>query len=113
MRVISIVEQVQCFVGVCCIKGEIRVPVRKDDMKIGDRVKLIRIPPDIRNDEELQTRALFEKCLGQTFTIAGFKTLEGLPDRLIQLDVGQVLGKASYLETIWVEPIYVQLEISK
>lgn len=82
-------------------------------MKIGDRVKLIGIPPDTHDDEELQTRTLFEKCLGKTFTVAGLETVEGLPYQLVQLDVGNILGQAPYLQTIWVEPEYLQVETSR
>jgi hypothetical protein len=79
-------------------------------VKIGDKVRLTGIPPDAHDGEELLTRTLFEKCLGETFTVAGLKTVDGLPYQLVQLDVGDVLGKAPYLETIWVEPEYLQLE---
>jgi hypothetical protein len=82
-------------------------------VEIGDRVRLIGIPPDLHDDEKLQTRTLFEKCLGATFTVRGLETLEGLSYQLVQLDVGHVLGKAPYLETIWVEPEYLQLETSR
>ena len=79
-------------------------------MKIGDKVRLIGMPPDIRDDQKLQTRQLFEKCMGQTFTIAGLETVDGLPYAMVRLDVGQVLGKAPYLETIWIEPEYLLFE---
>jgi hypothetical protein len=82
-------------------------------VKIGDKVRLIGIPPDAHDGEELQTRTLFEKCLGEIFSVAGLETVEGLPYQLVQLDVGHVLGKAPYLETIWVEPEYLQLEASQ
>lgn len=82
-------------------------------MKIGDKVKLIGIPRDLRDDKELQTRTLFEKCLGQTFAVAGFETVEGVPHQLVQLDVGRLSGRAPYLETIWVEPEYLRLEESQ
>ncbi len=82
-------------------------------MKIGDKVRLIGIPPDAHDDEKLQTRTLFEKCLGKTFTIDGFETVEGLPYQLVQLDVGHIVGEASYMQTIWVEPEYLQLEASQ
>ncbi len=81
-------------------------------MKIGDKVRLIGIPADAHDDEKLQTRTLFEKCLGETFTVAGLETVEGLPYQLVRLDVGHMLGEAPYLETIWVEPEYLQLEES-
>ncbi len=60
----------------------------------------------------MQTRTLFERCLGKSFSIAGFETVEGLPYKLVKLDVGHVLGKADYLETILVEPEYLQLDSS-
>jgi hypothetical protein len=82
-------------------------------VKVGDRVTLIGIPPDTHNNDELQTRTLFEKCLGETFTVAELQTVEGLPYQLVQLEVGRVLGKAPYLETIWVEPAYLQLKDSQ
>jgi hypothetical protein len=82
-------------------------------VRIGDKVRLTGVPSDIRGGEKLQIRTLFEKCLGQTFTVAGLDFVEGLPYQLIRLDVGHVVGKASYLETIWVEPEYVQLELSQ
>ncbi|MFY9843640.1 MAG: hypothetical protein WA718_05610 [Terriglobales bacterium] len=82
-------------------------------MKTGDKVRLIGIPPDAHDDEELATRTLFEKCLGRTFTVAGFETVEGLPYRLVQLDVGHILGQDPHLQTIWVEPEYLQLETSQ
>ncbi len=82
-------------------------------MKVGDKVKLIGIPPDTRDDDVLQTRTLFERCLGETFTVSGLQAVKGLPYQLVQLDVGHVLGKAPYLETIWVEPEYLQLKNSQ
>lgn len=71
-------------------------------------MRVIGIPPDARDDAELQTRALFEKCLGKVFVIDGFEHVEGLPCELLRLDVGHVVGKASYMETIWVEAQYVE-----
>jgi len=82
-------------------------------VKIGDKVRLIGIPPDANDDETLQTRTLFEKCLGKTFAIAGLETVEGLPYQLVQLEVGDVVGKDAYLETIWVEPEYLQPETTR
>ena len=44
-------------------------------MKPGDIAKLIGIPPNVRDDAEIQTRALFEKCLEQSFVIAEVESL--------------------------------------
>jgi hypothetical protein len=82
-------------------------------VKAGDIVRLIAIPPGVKDDEVMQTRTLFERCLGKSFTIAGFEIVEGLPYKLVKLDVGHILGKAEYLETILVEPEYLQLDKSE
>jgi hypothetical protein len=82
-------------------------------MKTGDTVRLIAVLPDLKDDRELQARILFEKCLGKTFPIAALETVDGLPYQLVRLDVGHILGKPTYLETIWVEPEYLQLESSE
>jgi hypothetical protein len=82
-------------------------------MKIGDRVRLIGIPPNLKDDEDLKTRSLFETCLGKSFPIADLKSVEGLSYQLVQLDVGHVLGKPDYMEVIWVEPEYLLFESPK
>jgi hypothetical protein len=79
-------------------------------LKIGDFVRLVAIPNDLKDDQEIGTRALFEKCLGKTFPIAGLQTVEELPYQLVQLDVGHILGKAPCHETIWIEPECLQFE---
>lgn len=81
-------------------------------MKAGDRVKLIGIPTDLKDDEELHTRSLFEKCLGKTFLIADMVTVEGLSRQLAKLDVGHVLGKPAYMDSITVEQEFLQVEDS-
>lgn len=82
-------------------------------MRIGDRVRLIGIPPDAHNSDELQTRTLFEKCVGKIFTVAGLETVEGLPYQLVQLDVGNMVGQAPDLQKVWVEPEYLKVESSR
>jgi hypothetical protein len=44
-------------------------------MKPGDIAKLFGIPPNVRDDAEIQTRTLFEKCLEQSFVIAEVESL--------------------------------------
>ncbi len=82
-------------------------------MKVRDKVILIGIPPDVKDDGELQTRTLFEKCLGKTFRVVELETVDGLPYQLVKLNVGHVVGEAAYLETIWVEPKYLRLAPKK
>jgi len=82
-------------------------------MKIGDKVKLIGIPPNLKDDEKLGTRSLFEKCLEKAFPIVAIESVEGLSQHLVHLDVGHVLGKPEYMESIWVETEYLLLESPK
>ena len=65
-------------------------------MKAGDIVKLIGIPPNLQDDEDLKTRTLFEKCLGQSFVVVAVESIEGVPCPLAKLDVGQ--GRAGISE---------------
>jgi hypothetical protein len=79
-------------------------------MKPGDTVKLIGVPPNLRDDKDLPTRTLFEKCVGRSFVIVALESIEGVPYPLVQLDVRHVLGEDPWKHTIWVEPEYLQLE---
>jgi hypothetical protein len=79
-------------------------------MKAGDTAKLIRIPPNLRDDEVLQTRSLFEKCLGQSFVIAAVESFEGVPFPLARIDVGHVIGKEPWEHSIWVEREHLEME---
>ena len=72
-------------------------------MRAGDHVRLIGIPSDVRDDEELPTQTLFEKCLGKIFTVEDVESVAGLHQQLAKLEVGHVLGKPSYTHAIWVE----------
>jgi hypothetical protein len=79
-------------------------------MKTGDRVRLVGIPSDVRDKDDLQTCTLFEKCLGQTFVVADVESFDGVPFLLAKLDVGHVVGKRPWEHTIWVESEYLQGE---
>lgn len=77
-------------------------------MKAGDCVKLVGIPPNLKDAEDLPTRTLFEKCLGRTLVIAEMQTFDGVPTPFAKLDVGHVIGEEPWKHTIWVEPEYLQ-----
>jgi hypothetical protein len=89
-----------------------RKPDREEPVKVGATVSLIGIPPGLSDDDELQTRSLFEKCLGRSFRIVELETVEGLSYKLVKLNVGHMLGKSDYLDSIWVEPEYLEIETS-
>jgi hypothetical protein len=79
------------------------------NMKAGDEVKINGVPPNLHEDEELQTRSLFEKCVGKVFSVQAIEKIEGLDHPMIQLDVGEALGRHSWEHTIWIELRYVEL----
>jgi hypothetical protein len=61
-------------------------------------------PTRVIGDSEFETRSILERCVGLTFPVMGFNT-----QGMIQIDVGELAGKASYLESIWIERDCVQL----
>ncbi len=83
-------------------------------MQPGDRVRLVGIPPGLRDEDDLQTLSLFEKCLGHIFTVIALDHVEGLPYPLIELHVGpghEDAGEDLY-QSIWVEPEYLKIELA-
>jgi hypothetical protein len=72
-------------------------------MKIGDIVRVTKIPADLPpGDVPLQT--LFRGCLGKTFPIVAFD------DDLIELHVGEAFGEAPERHRIWVDAQHVKLQ---
>jgi hypothetical protein len=77
-------------------------------MKIGDKVRLVRVPPGVRDDAEFKTKTILTRCLGHVFTVKGFQ-LDGARLRKrfsagawVELDIGEVIPGSN--DTIWVEP---------
>lgn len=44
--------------------------------KAGDTMTLIGIPPNLRDQEDILTRTLFGKCLGQSFVVVKVESIE-------------------------------------
>jgi hypothetical protein len=63
------------------------------------RVRVIGIPPDLPIDD-LDTPGLFAKCVGKSFEVIGKN------GELLELAVGEVLGVAASMHSIWIEPEY-------
>ena len=72
------------------------------EMLVGQLVRVVKIPESLPDDHELKTKEIFEKALGKTFRISDFQ------GELLVLDVGELRGKASCLETIYIEPECVE-----
>ena len=80
-----------------CLKS----PPFCNTMKIGDKVRVVGIPQDLPDDPVMNTRAVFEKCLGRTFLIESFA------GKRVELMVGKVTGNS--LESIFIEPEFLEL----
>jgi hypothetical protein len=76
---------------------------RTQSMKVGDVVRVVRIPEGLRDDDDLQTKTIFERCLGRCFPVI---ELDG---GFVQLHVGEVVGEASYMHSIYIEPEFIEV----
>ena len=76
------------------------------DMKIGDKVKPIAVPIGLQGDE---TRSLFEGCLGRVFPIIGVVPVPEIDSDLLELHVGELVGKPAYMHSIWIEKELVEI----
>ena len=63
----------------------------------------------MQDHDDFPTRTMLKECIGQVFPIVGFQHVSGLPDDLIELEVGEAIGKAPWTHTIWVEPDCLEL----
>ena len=72
--------------------------------KIGDWVTIVKIPPDIGNETEMNTKRVFEICIGKTYPIQGFDKYGHL-ELDVSKDVDHVVG--GFMNTIWIEAKFV------
>ena len=68
--------------------------------RIGDVIRIIRIPSVVLQDAPAETRRVFKRALGNTFVVRDF---DGYGH--IELDV----SKVERSNTIWIEPECLQL----
>jgi hypothetical protein len=75
-------------------------------LKIGDKIRVTGIPPDVLTDRydegELETRTVFQRCLDKVFVVRSFD------DNRVELFVGAVMGKPAYEHRIYLEPNFVE-----
>jgi len=83
-----------------------QLPVRPPPLRLkqGDLVRILRVPDIVQESEGFKTRSTLERCVGRVFPIIAFNEYG-----MIQIDVGEVVGKPSYMESIWIEPECVEL----
>ncbi len=66
-------------------------------MDVGSKVRLTGVPEGLKNDPDLPTKSIFEKCVGHEFVIGGFNEVG-----MAELGIESVTGSVS--EAIWVDP---------
>jgi hypothetical protein len=75
-------------------------------IKIGNRVRLITVPPDLEDFPELPTKSIFQKCLGNEFTVTAI-TEKGWAE----LPIGSITGNQG--EKIYVAPLFLEIIANK
>jgi hypothetical protein len=68
--------------------------------KVGDKVKVVKIPSDLDDRAGIGTPEVFKRALGRKFLVEGF-------DRY-----GYVELRVTKDDTIWIEPEFLSLEKS-
>lgn len=68
-------------------------------IKVGDRIKVLRVPPDVQSSkhDEMRTLEVFESCVGKVFVVQSINEIGWLE---LQLDLPT-------LDSIWIEPEFV------
>jgi hypothetical protein len=82
-------------------------------MKIGDKIRLVRVPSAVKDDGKFKTRTMLTKSIGVIFTIKGFQgdgctfLTRGSKNCSVELDMREAITGTS--DTIWVESDCVEL----
>jgi hypothetical protein len=72
--------------------------------KVGDRVRITKIPPDLTDSAGIDTPGVFKRALGRTFRIEGFDEHGHLE---LVVAERRPSSKRYESETIWIEPEFV------
>jgi len=74
-------------------------------MKIGDNVRVVKVPPVLPDGDlgGVKTRTLFGLCVGRVFPIVGFY------GDLLELEVGELVGEPPCMQSIFIEAEFVEL----
>jgi hypothetical protein len=78
--------------------------LKRNKYKVGDLVTVIKVPTGLGDEPELNTKTVFETCLGKTFTIQGFDQYGHL-ELAVGKEIDDLVG--GYMNTIWIEPEFV------
>jgi hypothetical protein len=71
-------------------------------MKVGDKVRLVALPPDLEDFPDMPTKSTFQRCVGNEFTVNGI-TETGWAE----LQIESVTGNKG--EKIYVSPSFLDI----
>lgn len=73
-------------------------------MKPGDRVRVIGVPELPSDGADLAPmQGIFALSVGRVFPVVSISPLG-----MIELEVGELVGMAPYIHSIWLEPAFVE-----
>jgi len=80
------------------------VSARASKFKVGDFVRVVKIPSVLQDSAHIDTPGVFERALGKTFRVEGFNDLGHL-----ELVVAEHHPSSDNYQsdTIWIEPQFV------
>ena len=77
----------------------------KRSFKVGDRVRVLQVPPSVEEKMPEETRQVFRRCVGQVLRIDGFGRYGHLELKVLD-DGSQSPGNCDH--TIWIESEFVE-----
>ncbi len=77
-------------------------------MKVGDLVRVIGIPDGLP-DNDMDTKRIFELCVGRVFPVQDLTPVDDLEYELVELHVGEVVGEPHFVHSIWIEPEFIEI----
>ena len=73
-------------------------------LKVGNWVRVTRVPPGLKDSPGLETKAVFKQALGKTFRINAFGHYGHIE---LQVSRKRSSDGVWHLDTIWIEPEFV------
>ena len=71
-------------------------------MKVGDRVRLIGLPPGLEDFPDMPTKSTFQRCIGNEFSVTAINE-----DGRAELPIGSITGNRG--ERIYVSPSFLEV----
>ena len=70
---------------------------------VGQKIRILRVPDGVVDTEDFPTLTMLTRCVGKIFPVMD------LQGEFLAIDVGELNGKPSFMETIYIEPECVEI----